>query len=388
MARKTMLRADMIKLLKSRGQKGALSKMTKAQLKKLLEDTAPLDDTPERSDRHSSELELEPDEHQRGGHYFDKEGKPRGSAKHKHDKNPWPVAQDGSGYGESKGAGHSYRDFMKKNLKQYGGSMQKAAAAYREQKGGHFVKRDGSTGRGEDGDKYHHKHDPEKNPEQDGGHYATVKGNPAKGESTKYKHSHSGSNAASKAPAPASKAPAPAPAPAPKPKPKAKKPKDLSKIPDSMLTDAERKRKKAAADAEAAETKAAERASRKKAVAAEARRSAEERRVREANDASARKRKEAAQKAKDDAKARKRATASKAKTSLKSGKPMNAYQRFAAEQRSRGFTNLKEIGRMWTEQKERLQREERDRQDLKDDAEFAAEERARLPKFKKKQRTL
>ena len=102
MARKTMLRADMIKLLKSRGQKGALSKMTKAQLKKLLEDTAPLDDTPERSDRHSSELELEPDEHQRGGHYFDKEGKPRGSAKHKHDKNPWPVAQDGSGYGESK----------------------------------------------------------------------------------------------------------------------------------------------------------------------------------------------------------------------------------------------------------------------------------------------
>jgi hypothetical protein len=400
MARKTMLRADMIKLLKSRGQKGALSKMTKAQLKKLLEDTAPLDDTPERSDRHSSELELEPDEHQRGGHYFDKEGKPRGSAKHKHDKNPWPVAQDGSGYGESKGAGHSYRDFMKKNLKQYGGSMQKAAAAYREQKGGHFVKRDGSTGRGEDGDKYHHKHDPEKNPEQDGGHYATVKGNPAKGESTKYKHSHSGSNAASKAPAPASKAPAPAskapapaskapapaPAPAPKPKPKAKKPKDLSKIPDSMLTDAERKRKKAAADAEAAETKAAERASRKKAVAAEARRSAEERRVREANDASARKRKEAAQKAKDDAKARKRATASKAKASLKSGKPMNAYQRFAAEQRSRGFTNLKEIGRMWTEQKERLQREERDRQDLKDDAEFAAEERARLPTFKKKQR--
>ena len=75
MARKTMLRADMIKLLKSRGQKGALSKMTKAQLKKLLEDTAPPDDTPERSDRHSSELELEPDEHQRGGHYFDKEGK-------------------------------------------------------------------------------------------------------------------------------------------------------------------------------------------------------------------------------------------------------------------------------------------------------------------------
>jgi hypothetical protein len=364
MARKTMLRADMIKLLKSRGQKGALSKMTKAQLKKLLEHTAPPDDTPERSDRHSSELELEVDEHQRGGHYFDKAGKPRGSTKHKHEKNPWPVAQDGSGHGESTGAGHSYRDFMKKNLKQYGGSMQKAAAAYRE---------------------------------QDGGHYATVKGNTAKGESTKYKHSHSGSNAASKAsastskaPASTSKAPAPAPAPAPKPKPKpkpkAKKAKDLSKIPDSMLTDAERKRKKAAADAEAAETKAAERASRKKAVAAEARRSAEERRVREANDASARKRKEAAQKAKDDAKARKRATASKAKTSLKSGKPMNAYQRFAAEQRSRGFTNLKEIGRMWTEQKERLQREERDRQDRKDDAEFAAEERARLPKFKKKQR--
>ena len=38
---KVMTRAEMISTLKSRGQKGALSKMTKPQLKALLERTAP-----------------------------------------------------------------------------------------------------------------------------------------------------------------------------------------------------------------------------------------------------------------------------------------------------------------------------------------------------------
>ena len=41
--------------------------------------------------------------------------------------------EDGNQGGE--GHGHSYRSFMKKHLKQYGGDMQKAASAYREQKG-------------------------------------------------------------------------------------------------------------------------------------------------------------------------------------------------------------------------------------------------------------
>ena len=39
--RKAMTRADMIALLKSRGTKGRLSKMTKPQLRALLEKTAP-----------------------------------------------------------------------------------------------------------------------------------------------------------------------------------------------------------------------------------------------------------------------------------------------------------------------------------------------------------
>ena len=87
--------------------------------------------------------------------------------------------------------------------------MQKAAAAYREQqKGGHFAKRDGSPGRGEDSDKYHHTHTPDKNPAQSGGHYATAKGAPAKGESAKYKHSHTPSANAAKGKA-AAAAPAP-----------------------------------------------------------------------------------------------------------------------------------------------------------------------------------
>jgi hypothetical protein len=388
MARKTMTRADMIALLKSRGQKGPLSKMTKEKLQKLIHDTAPPDDKHHdsgRTDRPSGELELEPDEHQKGGHYFDKAGKAHAArhARHTHEKSTWPVSQDGSG------SGHGYRDFMKTHLKQYGGSMQKAAAAYREQqKGGHFAKRDGSPGRGEDSDKYHHTHTPDKNPAQSGGHYATAKGAPAKGESAKYKHSHTPSANAAKGKA-AAAAPAPAPPPAPKPAP-ARKPKDLSKIPDSMLTDAERKQKKAAADAEAAKEKAASRERRRK-VAGE-----EERYRKEAEEADrqyrerVRKREADKKKAKADAAARKRAAVSKAKATLKSGKPMNAYQRFAAEQRSRGVTDLTLIGRSWREVKERQERRERDERDRRDDAEFARRERAEtrgeLPKIRKKQR--
>eukprot|EP01043_Picozoa_sp_COSAG02_P029212 COSAG02_NODE_1808_length_10843_cov_4.345867_4_plen_186_part_00 len=87
---------------------------------------------------------------------------------------------------------------------------------------------------------------------------------------------------------------------------------------------------------------------------------------------------------------RKRATISKAKKTLKSGKPMNEYQRFAAEQRSRGVTDLKLIGRSWRETKERKERRERDERDRADDRAFAAKEEAermaKLPKVPKKQR--
>ena len=65
--KKSMTRAEMISTLKSRGQKGALSKMTKPQLKALLEKTAP-PGSQSHEERPKSELALEPDE-QGGGHY-------------------------------------------------------------------------------------------------------------------------------------------------------------------------------------------------------------------------------------------------------------------------------------------------------------------------------
>jgi len=92
-------RSEIIAQLKSRGTKGKLSKMKKAELQELLHRTAP------------PQLELEPDE------------------------------QSGNGKG-------TYKEFMKAHLKQHGGNMSKAAAAYREakaQKGGHYFRKDGKT---------------------------------------------------------------------------------------------------------------------------------------------------------------------------------------------------------------------------------------------------
>jgi hypothetical protein len=48
--KKAMTRSDLISLLKSRGTKGRLSKMTKPQLKALVEKTAPPDDGPARDE--------------------------------------------------------------------------------------------------------------------------------------------------------------------------------------------------------------------------------------------------------------------------------------------------------------------------------------------------
>lgn len=202
-----------------------------------------------------------------------------------------------------------------------------ASHAREQQKGGHFVKRDGSLGRGEDGDKYHHKHTPDKNPAQSGGHYATVKGTPAP-------------------------APAPAPKPAPKKAKPARKPKDLSKIPDSLLTDAERKQKKAAADVEAAKEKAASRERRRKVAEEEERARKEAQEGERRYSERMRKREADKKKAKADAAARKRATVSKAKKTLKL------------------------IGQSWRETKERKERRERDERDRADDREFAAKEEA------------
>ena len=72
-------RSEIIAQLKSRGTKGKLSKMKKAELQELLHRTAP------------PQLELEPDE------------------------------QSGNGPG-------TYKEFVKAHLKQHGGNMSKAAA--------------------------------------------------------------------------------------------------------------------------------------------------------------------------------------------------------------------------------------------------------------------
>ena len=64
---------------------------------------------------------------------------------------------------EQDGKGMSYHAWMRKHLKQHGGNMAKAAAAYREQKGGHYARADGSV-LAKDKGKYGHTHKPGKNP--------------------------------------------------------------------------------------------------------------------------------------------------------------------------------------------------------------------------------
>lgn len=89
--KKAMTRADMIALLKSRGTKGRLSKMTKPQLTRELEKTAPPGDKPGADEkRPKGDLELEPDD-QDGGHFYRKDGTTRSDGKHEHKKNPWPT---------------------------------------------------------------------------------------------------------------------------------------------------------------------------------------------------------------------------------------------------------------------------------------------------------
>ena len=288
--KKAMTRAEMISTLKSRGQKGALSKMTKPQLKALLERTAP-PGAPSHDEKPRSDIALEPDERQVGGHYYRKNGETKSDGSHEHKSDPWPVSEAskakkapakkarkrkldpvenpdaditvalvnkrlnadrhpgtaskisgvkaerlrwllrGREFGtrpiteedvekrldgidkeyngikewrkykdlegeidetnvregkrarkkpdrlgekapdafakekedEQGGEGMSYHAFMRKHLKQHGGNMAKAAQAYREQKGGHYARADGSVLMKDKG-KYGHTHKPGKNP--------------------------------------------------------------------------------------------------------------------------------------------------------------------------------------------------------------------------------
>ena len=292
---KALSRAEIISQLKTRGVKGALSKMTKPKLRALLESTAPGGDKAHAhsDDKPKHHLELEEDE-QHAGHYFRKGGKTVSDGPHDHKADPWPSNAPAKAAGKPKkrkkkkvdpiedpdadltvdlvnkrlnadrhpatgrkisgkkasemqfillgnrmtrlmandsvnsvdieerldnidkeharefpkdkppasgidaanllehsrkrskpdrmsdkqpdafvaereeaneqdGEGMSYHQYIKKNLKQHGGDMSKAAAAYKEQKAGHYARKDGSV-RAKDSSKYSHKHSPTSNP--------------------------------------------------------------------------------------------------------------------------------------------------------------------------------------------------------------------------------
>ena len=142
------------------GIKGKLSKMRLAQLRELAAKSAPPEahdeDTAhgQRDDmRQSGGLWLAPDPQakQEGGHSFRKDGtttaKEDAKYKHTHRKKTWPAQE---------GKGHSYRSFVAAKLKE-GKTMKAAAAEWREQKGGHNVKKDGTVSAAEAA-KYKHTH--------------------------------------------------------------------------------------------------------------------------------------------------------------------------------------------------------------------------------------
>ena len=93
----TKTRAELIALLKSRGIKGRLSKMTKAQLLAKVKATAPPEKAEEKPQQHMSGLRLEETDEgdQEGGHRFNMKGEVNKSdakkAKHTHVKSSWPA---------------------------------------------------------------------------------------------------------------------------------------------------------------------------------------------------------------------------------------------------------------------------------------------------------
>ena len=88
-----MGRGPLSSVLRTRGVKGRLSKMTKPQLKKMVDRTAPpsmMESAPATADRPKGDLELEPDD-QSGGHYFRTTGKTVSDGEHEHTRDPWPA---------------------------------------------------------------------------------------------------------------------------------------------------------------------------------------------------------------------------------------------------------------------------------------------------------
>ena len=196
-------RSEYIAILKTRGKRGKLSKMRKADLKRLVEESEPPmhpdsgrdeNETDQHGSgthtKHGSGLTLDPDPRaQGGGHYFQSFGETAASEKrkykHEHEKSSMPTRNKQRGSGK-----HDYRDFVAAKMRQNGGNMKAAVAEWREQSGGHMVRTDGTISAKENS-KYAHEH---KNTP-----------NPAKGASA------SGESVASEAAAPAPKATPPAP---------------------------------------------------------------------------------------------------------------------------------------------------------------------------------
>eukprot|EP01043_Picozoa_sp_COSAG02_P010308 COSAG02_NODE_360_length_23829_cov_107.112769_3_plen_762_part_00 len=234
MARKTTnhSRSFYIEALKSRGTKGRLSKMKKAELVAMYHKTTPgaaEDHDGPKTDHDvqtgdGSGLSLAPDPREmKGGHFFETSGTMKQDPKvqHTHEKTSMPARrtarlaprqsgqghaqegeghedQHGQGHGDQHGKGHgdqqhgqgmSYRAFVAAEMKKNKGNLREAAAAWKKhkasQKGGHYIDKGGKASETKD------------NKGREGG----------------YEHTHPGSNPAT------GRASAPAPAPAPSPAP-------------------------------------------------------------------------------------------------------------------------------------------------------------------------
>eukprot|EP01043_Picozoa_sp_COSAG02_P015561 COSAG02_NODE_665_length_18739_cov_9.192918_13_plen_461_part_00 len=346
---KAMTRDTMIALLRTRGVKGRLSKMTKPQLKKMVESTAPPsipESTSMTSDRPKGDLELEPDD-QSGGHYFQSFGKASASEmrkyKHTHEKDDMPTSNT------QRGSGHSYRDFVAAQMRQNGGDMKAAVAKYREMKGGHMVRADGTISDKEDA-KYRHRH---KNLP-----------NPAKKAGSKSPERTASPDDDAASIDDAFEPPESPPKPAPKPKAAKARTRATARADDSLFDTIDQRAAKT--KARQAKDKAKESASWQKANRRAARDTADNRRA-EANLAARRaqtsERKEAIEKRKRDAQKR-----------LDEGTTGNPWLQFRDRMYASGNFDMKDISDRWKKQKQRMAREERDAQDRADDLAFAQQE--------------
>eukprot|EP01043_Picozoa_sp_COSAG02_P007346 COSAG02_NODE_218_length_28570_cov_75.594816_10_plen_568_part_00 len=348
---KAMTRDTMIALLRTRGVKGRLSKMTKPQLKRMVDSTAPpsmTESAPMASDRPKGDLELEPDD-QSGGHYFQSFGKASASEmrkyKHTHEKDDMPTVN------VQKGSGHSYRDFVAAQMRQNGGNMKAAVAKYREMKGGHMVLADGTISDKENA-KYRHRHknlpNPAKKPSNPPERTASPDDDIPELDDA-FEPPQSPSKAAPKA----------------KATPKKSKPATRSTTKVSSIFDTEKERA-AKAKAQRDKAKQKESASWQRANRRAAR-DAEENRRAEANIAARRaqtnERKEALEKRRRDAQSR-----------LDEGTASNPWERFRDRMYASGNFDMKDISDRWKKQKERMEKEARDAQDQADDLAFAQQE--------------